>query len=174
MLLKLNSSDRKWIYGFYFFLYYLKIIPWKIRRNLREKLFFLCKYKALVIILDQYLRMFTLRYYKVELTEIRLCVPGPTHCSGLTKKKNLIKNYKPIKSVCAQNKRYFRPSLLIHLIHINRDIFGQQTVTNSNIQSDVAPSAQISLTLARHLSLLSIASSRSSGLHPVLAQSCCM
>ena len=35
-------------------------------------------------------------------------------------------------------------------------------------------SAWISLTLSRYLSLSSIASGRSSGLHPVLAQSCCM
>ena len=38
----------------------------------------------------------------------------------------------------------------------------------------VALSAQISLTLSRHTSLLSIASGRSSGLHPVSSQSCCM
>ena len=38
----------------------------------------------------------------------------------------------------------------------------------------VAPSARISLTLSHHPSLSSIASGRSSGLHPVLAQSCCM
>ena len=38
----------------------------------------------------------------------------------------------------------------------------------------VAPSARISLTLSRHPSLLSIASGRSSRLHPVLAQSSCM
>ena len=35
------------------------------------------------------------------------------------------------------------------------------------------PPAQISLTLSHHPSLLSIAPSRSSRLHPVLAQSCC-
>ena len=38
----------------------------------------------------------------------------------------------------------------------------------------VALSARISLTLSHHPSLLSIASSRSSGLHPVSAQSCCL
>ena len=38
----------------------------------------------------------------------------------------------------------------------------------------VALSPRISLTFSRHPSLLSIASSRSSGLHPVSAQSCCM
>ena len=38
----------------------------------------------------------------------------------------------------------------------------------------VALSAQIFLTLFRHTSLLSIASGRSSRLHPVLSQSCCM
>ena len=36
------------------------------------------------------------------------------------------------------------------------------------------PSVRISLTLARHLSLSSIAFSRSPGLHPVSAESCCM
>ena len=38
----------------------------------------------------------------------------------------------------------------------------------------VAPSARISLTLSCHPSLSFIATSRSSGLHPVSAQSCCM
>ena len=38
----------------------------------------------------------------------------------------------------------------------------------------VAPSARISLTLSRHPSLSSITSGRSSGLHPISAQSCCM
>ena len=38
----------------------------------------------------------------------------------------------------------------------------------------VAPSAQISLTLSRHTSQLSIASDRSSRLQPVAALSCCM
>ena len=38
----------------------------------------------------------------------------------------------------------------------------------------VVPSARISLTLSRYLSLSFIASGRSSGLHPVSSQSCCM
>ena len=38
----------------------------------------------------------------------------------------------------------------------------------------VMPLARISLTFSRHFSLLFIASGRSSGLHPVSAQSCCM
>ena len=38
----------------------------------------------------------------------------------------------------------------------------------------VSPSTRISLTLSRHASLSSIASVRSSGLHPVSTQSCCM
>ena len=37
----------------------------------------------------------------------------------------------------------------------------------------VVPQAQISLTLSRHFSLSFIASSRSSGLHPVSSHSCC-
>ena len=36
------------------------------------------------------------------------------------------------------------------------------------------PLARISLTLSRHISLSFIASSRSSGLHPVSSHSCCM
>ena len=36
------------------------------------------------------------------------------------------------------------------------------------------PSTQISLTLSRHLSLSFITLSRSSGLHPISSQSCCM
>ena len=39
---------------------------------------------------------------------------------------------------------------------------------------DVVPLARISLTLSRHFSLSFIASGRSSGLHPVPSQSCCM
>ena len=38
----------------------------------------------------------------------------------------------------------------------------------------VMPSARISLTLSRHPSLSFIASGRSSGLHPISTQSCCM
>ena len=38
----------------------------------------------------------------------------------------------------------------------------------------VMPLAQISLTLSRHFSLSFIASGRSSGLHPVSSQSCCI
>ena len=38
----------------------------------------------------------------------------------------------------------------------------------------VVPPARISLTLSRHFCLSSIASGRSSGLHPVSSQSCCM
>ena len=38
----------------------------------------------------------------------------------------------------------------------------------------VVPLARISLTLSRHFSLSFIASSRSSGLHPVSSHSCCM
>ena len=38
----------------------------------------------------------------------------------------------------------------------------------------VVPPAWISLTLSRHFSLLFIASGRSSGLHPVSSQNCCM
>ena len=57
------------------------------------------------------------------MTEIRLSATGSTHCSSQTKKKNLIKNQEPINSVCAQNKRCFRPSLFYH---INRDLFALQ------------------------------------------------
>ena len=38
----------------------------------------------------------------------------------------------------------------------------------------VVPSARISLTLSRHLTLSFIASDKSSGLHPVTSQSCCI
>ena len=38
----------------------------------------------------------------------------------------------------------------------------------------VVPLARISLTLSRYFSLLFIASGRSSGLHPVSSESCCM
>ena len=45
---------------------------------------------------------------------------------------------------------------------------------NNNNNNNVVPLARISLTLSRHFSLLFIASGRSSGLHPVSSQSCCM
>ena len=39
---------------------------------------------------------------------------------------------------------------------------------------NIVPPARISLTLSRHFSISFIASGRSSGLHPVSSQSCCM
>ena len=47
-------------------------------------------------------------------------------------------------------------------------------VVNHHHHHHVVPLARISLTLSRHFSLLFIASGRSSGLHPVSSQSCCM
>ena len=55
-------------------------------------------------------------------------------------------------------------------------IFWYKTITyviNLHHHHHVTPSARISLTLCRHPSLSSIASGRSSGLHPVSTQSCC-
>ena len=46
--------------------------------------------------------------------------------------------------------------------------------TNDYHHHYVVPLAWISLTLSRHFSLSFIASGRSSGLHPVSSQSCCM
>ena len=55
-------------------------------------------------------------------------------------------------------------------------VYIQNEVTNHifHHHHHVAPSAWISLTLSCHPSLLYIASGRSSGLHPILALSCCM
>ena len=58
----------------------------------------------------------------------------------------------------------------------------KQTLINSVLRSErnhhhhhhVVPPAQISLTLSRHLSLSFIAPGRSSRLHPISAQSCCI
>ena len=44
----------------------------------------------------------------------------------------------------------------------------------NNHHHHVVPPARISLTLCRHFSQSFIASGRSSGLHPVFSQSCCM
>ena len=44
----------------------------------------------------------------------------------------------------------------------------------TNHHHHVVPLARISLTLSRHFSLSFIASGRSSGLHPVSSQTCCM
>ena len=49
----------------------------------------------------------------------------------------------------------------------------RRTICNNYHRHVVTP-AQISLTLTRHFSLSFIASGRSSGLHPVSPQSCCM
>ena len=46
--------------------------------------------------------------------------------------------------------------------------------SNSTKREEISSSAGIHLTLSRHRSLSSIASGRSSGIHPVSAQSCCM
>ena len=48
------------------------------------------------------------------------------------------------------------------------------TLRRINHNHHVFPSAQISLTLSRHSSLSTIAPGRSSGIHLVSAQSCCM
>ena len=47
-------------------------------------------------------------------------------------------------------------------------------LSHHHYRHHVRLSAQISMTLSRHPSLSSIASGKSSGLHPVSAQSCCM
>ena len=60
-----------------------------------------------------------------------------------------------ISMACQYVYSYFMPRITLYVHH-------------------VAPSAQISLTLSRHSSLSSITSGRSSVLHPVSAQSCCM
>ena len=50
----------------------------------------------------------------------------------------------------------------------------QATRHHSHHHHHVVPPARISLTLSRHSSLSFIASGRSSGLHPVSSQSCCI
>ena len=56
--------------------------------------------------------------------------------------------------------------------------FGRRSLKRVNsyrrYHHQVVPLARISLTLSRHFSLSSIASGRSSGLHPVSSHSCCM
>ena len=49
-----------------------------------------------------------------------------------------------------------------------------QLLTIYHYHHHISPSARISLTLSRHPSLSSITSGRSSGIHPVSAQSCCV
>ena len=56
-------------------------------------------------------------------------------------------------------------------------MFGNKRYLLNNycyLDHHVVPLAPISLTLSRHFSLSFIASGRSSGLHPVSSQSCCM
>ena len=52
--------------------------------------------------------------------------------------------------------------------------FAGITKRNHHLHHDAAPSAWISLTISCHSSQSSIASGRSSGLHPISAQCCCM
>ena len=68
---------------------------------------------------------------------------------------------------------------VLSLVNDNLDIliFREQTISRRHYHyhhHHGALSAQISLTLSCHPSLSSIASGRSSRLHPVSAQSCCM
>ena len=53
-------------------------------------------------------------------------------------------------------------------------LFSCITYHHHHHHNHVMPLALISLTLSRHFSLSFIASDRSSGLHPVSSQSCCM
>ena len=50
----------------------------------------------------------------------------------------------------------------------------RRNVTFAGYEKSSSSPARVSLTLSRHFSLLFIASGRSSGLHPVSSQSCCM
>ena len=51
---------------------------------------------------------------------------------------------------------------------------GRSDLIHNHHYHRVVPLARISLTLSRHVSLSSIASGRSSGLHPISLHSCCM
>ena len=53
-------------------------------------------------------------------------------------------------------------------------IYYRSQFSQNHHHHNVVPLALISLTLSRHFSLSFIASSRSSGLHPVSSHSCCM
>ena len=70
--------------------------------------------------------------------------------------------------VLAVHLLQYRSSLCLHPYH------EYQYHHHNHHHDHVMPPARISLTLAHHFSLSFIASSRSSGLHPVSSQSCCM
>ena len=72
-----------------------------------------------------------------------------------------------LKKKSFDRRSRMRENLLIQNYFIWLDLFSVN-------YHHVMPSAQISLTLSRHPSLLSIISSRSSGLYPVSLLSCCM
>ena len=57
--------------------------------------------------------------------------------------------------------------------HLNIEIYAYLHTYIHHRHHHVVPLARISLTLSRHFSLSFIASSRSSGLHPVSSHSCC-
>ena len=59
-------------------------------------------------------------------------------------------------------------------LQINQQSTYNKGILISICYHHVVPPARISLSLSRHFSLSFIASGRSSGLHPIFAQSCCM
>ena len=73
-----------------------------------------------------------------------------------------------VLALCRGYSRRFRPVYT----QVNRIL--QKKGNICIYHHHVVPLARISLTLSRHFSLSIIASSRSSGLHPVSSQSCCM
>ena len=62
----------------------------------------------------------------------------------------------------------------ISICHSTKEPHQTKTKPRPSSHHLVMPSARISLTLSRHLSLSFIASGRCSELHPVFSQSCCM
>ena len=75
------------------------------------------------------------------------------------------------KSAKLNGSKYCHVSLTIQL---NNCILKPQPTGLNVCSHHVVPPARISLTLSRHFSLSFIVSGRSSGLHPVSSQSCCM
>ena len=95
---------------------------------------------------------------------------------------NLLQDFKFVKCVYKKERlwifffilAFLSPAISSNIHRYFNHIFHEFKDLKKVHHHHVAPSARISLTLSRHPSPSAIASGRSSGLHPVSTQSCCM
>ena len=80
----------------------------------------------------------------------------------------------PFVPITLRNNYIFFFRYLFYELKLSKPLTFIPEIVGQYHHHHVAPSARISLTLSSHPSLSSIVSGGSSGLHPVLAQSCCI